>query len=376
MKKRHQNVGIVTFPISDTGYVPLSYLAHILYYLSNELYVITGYGGKTPFKKADEIHVFEVQHKGGTNLFTRVVNYVCTQLKISFRLAKLSRRVKLWIFFFGAEPLILPLLTAKLLRRQVVLAIAGLPCRADKVGKAPLFNIIDLLSNINLALFDRIIVYSERIVAEQNLEKHRSKISIAQEHFLDFNKFKIQRPLSQRNNLIAYIGRLSKEKGILNFMEALPRILDKRSGISFLIGGDGQLRGKVEEYLGKANLNRKASFIGWVPHDELPGYLNEVKLLVLPSYYEGLPNIMLEAMACSTPVLATAVGAIPDVIKDGETGFIMEDNSPDCIASNVIRALGHPNLEQIAENARVLVEKEYNFKATVKAYEDILTSLR
>ena len=64
-------------------------------------------------------------------------------------------------------------------------------------------------------------------------------------------------------------------------------------------------------------------------------------------------------MACGTPVLATSVGAIPDVIKDGETGFIMEDNSPECIAKNVRRALEHPELEKIVKNERELVEKGF-----------------
>jgi glycosyltransferase involved in cell wall biosynthesis len=85
---------------------------------------------------------------------------------------------------------------------------------------------------------------------------------------------------------------------------------------------------------------------------------------------------MLEAMACGTPVLATPVGAIPDVIKDGETGFIMEDNSPECIARNIIRALNHPNLEQIAQNARALVEKEFTFEKAVERYREILDSLK
>ena len=84
---------------------------------------------------------------------------------------------------------------------------------------------------------------------------------------------------------------------------------------------------------------------------------------------------MLEAMACGTPVLATAVGGIPDVIIDEETGFIMKDNSPECIAKNVIRVLNHPNLEQISRNARALIERQYTYQVAVERYRRVLESL-
>jgi len=230
-------------------------------------------------------------------------------------------------------------------------------------------------TKINLYLSSRIIAYSDGIVAERHMEKHRNKISIAQRHFLDFNRFRMQKPLRNRENLVAYVGRLSEGKGVPEFIEAIEGLSANHGNIRFLIGGDGPLRGWVEEYLDKANLNSRVKFAGWIPHDELPGYLNQVKLLVLPSYTEALPNIILEAMACGTPVLVTAVGAIPDIIKDGETGFIMEDNSPDCIAGNIIRALEHPSLEQIADKAHTLVEKEYTFEAAVERYQKILDTL-
>ena len=80
-------------------------------------------------------------------------------------------------------------------------------------------------------------------------------------------------------------------------------------------------------------------------------------------------------MGCGTPVLATSVGGVPDLIKDGETGFIMKDNSPECVAENVMRALEHPNLDEIVKNARELVEKEFTYEAAVERYRKILENI-
>ena len=83
-----------------------------------------------------------------------------------------------------------------------------------------------------------------------------------------------------------------------------------------------------------------------------------MKLLVMPSYYEGLPATVLEAMACGTPVLATGVGAIPDIVKEGETGFIIGDLSPERLADDIVRALGHPELPLISRNGAALIDRE------------------
>jgi len=169
---------------------------------------------------------------------------------------------------------------------------------------------------------------------------------------------------------------MSEEKGIQNFADAIPTIVSDRQDLRILIGGDGQLKETIEASLQEKGLTHFVNFSGWISHGDLPRYLNQLSLLVLPSYTEGLPNIMLEAMACGTPVLATPVGAIPDVIIDGKTGFIMEDNSPECIAKNVIRALCSQDLGQIAENGRQFVMSNYTFQCGTDKWGRILEEMR
>lgn len=366
-------VGVVTIPISEAGLTGLSNLVDILDALSGKVCLITGDAGYTFFEGNQRVQLYGVGYRPKPNTLDRLLRYTAMQLRISYRLARVS--AKTWIFFIGGPILLLPVLTARLLGKKVVLAWAGSVGESVKAQSKILYQPVQLFIKASLVLSHRIVLYSQSLIQEHGLVKHTHKISIATQHFIDFGKFKIDRPLSQRDALLGYIGRLSEEKGVLNLMETIPGLLRMRPDIKLLIVGDGRLRSNVEEVLTHENLAGNVSLVGWVARDEVPEYLNELKLLVVPSYTEELPNIMLEAMACGTPVLATPVGAIPDVIKDEETGFIMEDNSPECISRNIIRALNHPNLEEIARNARAIVEKEFTYERALDGYRSVLDSL-
>jgi glycosyltransferase involved in cell wall biosynthesis len=370
------NIGIVTFPLIKSGLVPLSNLIQVLYPFSKKIHVITGNEAYILANdKKPNVYFHFVSHSTGINNLTRITNFIYTQLKLSYKLAITRKRVGLWFFFLGEGGLLLPMLTAKMLRTKVILVSAASESGTSEAQSDPYARPLFLLEKANRRLADRIIVYSPSIINEWNLGKYRSKILIAHEHFLNFDKFKMRQQLNDRDNLIGYVGRFSGEKGTLNFVKAIPDILRERIEVNFLIGGDGQLRGEIERDLNEHNLNGKVKLTGWILHDNLPQYFNELKLLVIPSYTEGLPNIMIEAMACGTPVLATPVGAIPDVIKDGETGFIMEDNSPECIAKNIIRALNSEHLEKVSQDARVLVEKEFTLNKAIEMYGKILINI-
>ncbi len=377
MKEKPGDLGLITFPLVEAGNIPLSNLTAILYSISGKLCVITGREGKILFKKQnDDIRVFSIQYKAKANLLARASNYLFTQIKITLILLKLIKDVDTWVFFIGGEALVLPMITAKLLRKDVIIVSAGSGIKDSNIFNDPLTGILTYLYMIGYHLADKIVLCSKRLIEIQSLQKYKDKIFIAQHHFLDFDKFKINIKLNERDHLIGYVGRLSEEKGTFNFVNAIPNTLQKKYEVAFIIVGDGQLRVDIEKYLIEHNLNEKVKMAGWISHDNLPQYLNKMKLIVLPSYTEGLPNVMLEAMACGTPILATAVGAIPDFISDCDTGFILENNSPECIGGNILRVLNYPGLEQIAIKAKSLVEKEFSFEVAAEKLREILVSNR
>ena len=214
-----------------------------------------------------------------------------------------------------------------------------------------------------------IIVYSNRLIADYSLERWKNKIHIAYHHSIDHNVYIKNVNYNERNRVIGYVGRFSEEKGIIQFIQATKEIVKSNDGVQFLVIGDGNLRPSIIRSVQANNLNDIVALPGWISHEHLPDYLNQLKLLVIPSDTEGLPNIMLEAMACGTPVLATPVGAIPDVIIDGKTGFIMEKNTPECIADNVNRALNSSDLDQIAENGRMFVKENFKVEKVIQKWE-------
>ena len=297
------------------------------------------------------------------------------QLKLSTNLVRNADHVDYCVLFMESGTLLI-VITAKLMGKKVFWMLPSSFEKMLKFNSDLISSILIPIQKISLQLCDRIIVYSPNLIKEWNLEPYRHKILIAHRHFLDFATFTVTTPFPDRPPLIGYIGRLSAEKGVQHFAQALPAILSEQQDLRVLIGGDGQLKESIEISLDTENISARVDLPGWISHDDLPKYLNQLRLLVLPSYTEGLPNIMLEAMACGTPVLATPVGAIPDVIRDGETGFIMEENSPECIARNVMRALSDPDLEGVAERGRRFVEREFTFEKAVERWRGILGEIQ
>ena len=312
-----------------------------------------------------------------------IIRFIFLQLKFTWHLVKNLSQTKVVFFFLEGGLYLFPVLAARLVRKKTITVITHSSSQiAKQTNKSKFFPIVmTILEAITRKLNHKLVIYGPSLVAQFNLERHKNKIIVAHRQFVDFNLFKLKNSLGKRNNQVVYIGRFSAEKGILNLIAAVALLARKENNIAknkikFFIIGDGELKEEVKRLIKQNNLNdEEIRLLGWLPHEELPKYLNEMKLLIIPSYTEGLVNVLLEAMACGTPVLVTAVGAIPDIIKDGENGFILKDNSPETIAKEITKALSHPHLEQISTNARALAEKEYTFESAVERYRKIMDEI-
>lgn len=352
---------------------PLSNLVTIISSFTQELYVITGGYGKE-LQSNKSMHVLVIDSNSGSNGATKIIHFILAHANIVNYLARL-KNVDTCIFFIGERTLMLPLLASKILNKKIIYMSSGSLIEPPGVHKTIFSEIVDLLGHINHILSDIIILYSNKLISTDDYIKFGDKIVFAHEHFKNIDKFDIRAPLNAREIQVGYIGRFSEEKGIRNYLNALLILSNEHPHYKFLIGGDGELKNLVQNFIKQNNLNDRVKFAGWISHEILPDYLNKIQLIVLPSYTEGLPNIMLEAMACGALVLATPVGMIPKVITDDETGFIMEDNSPQCIAQNVIRALNSPKIEKIAKDGRQLVVDSFTFKKTAANWQRILEDL-
>ena len=389
-KEKTLRVCIVSFPMPSALVVNvfLYNLVEILESICEKIYVVTS---NIPRDRtfSEKIRIQDVKttmHFKDTirpmwwSSLLQFLKIITIQMKMCWILTKISKDIDIVIFYVGGANLLPPVLMAKALRKKVITSAIGLGSLGyKKVHNNRLFSkgraftiILSVMEKTIFSLSDRVIVESPSVINFLDLGKYKQKLVTTGARYVDTELFQIKKELRERKNLVGYIGRLEEGKGVMNFFEAIPLILEKQDNLEFFLGGYGPLYDRIKERLRSNNLSRKVELMGWIPHDKVANYLNELKLLVLPSYSEGLPTIVLEAMACGTPVLATPVGGIPDVIKDGETGFIMENNSPKCFAENIVRVLECPDLDNVTKNARKLIKEKYTYEAAVERYKKSL----
>jgi len=191
---------------------------------------------------------------------------------------------------------------------------------------------------------------------------------------VDLSKFDFKSENKNKNFIVGICARLDKQKNHKNFLEAAKIISKRFPNVKFLIVGDGSLRKDLENYSKKLGISNKITFTG--VRKDIPDILKKIDISVLSSNYEGLPNIILESMASSKPVVATTVGGIPEAVIDGKTGILVPPKNPEALANAIIKLLKNPKLrEKMGKAGRKRVEKYFTIKKMVKEYEKVYDEL-
>ncbi len=174
--------------------------------------------------------------------------------------------------------------------------------------------------------------------------------------------------------LILFVGRLAPQKAVDDLIAALDVLQHVRPDFRALIVGDGPLRAKLEDLVRAFRLGPMVRFLGH--REDVPRLLAASDVLVLPSLYEGLPNVVLEAMRFRKPVVATAAPGTTEVVQDGETGLLVPMKAPTALARAIRTVLEDAGLaRRLGEAGRLRAEGAFRAEAMVGRFADLYESI-
>ena len=163
--------------------------------------------------------------------------------------------------------------------------------------------------------------------------------------------------------VVLSMGRLGKRKGTYDILKAIPYVLESCPQAEFWFGGDGDIE-QVRKTILKKPWGKHVRLLGWVRGEKKEETLSQASLFLLPSYHEGMPVAILEAMAYGLPIISTPVGGIPEAVKDGEVGFLVQPGDVEDIAQKITLLLRTPELRnRMGAKARSLTIKKFEISS-------------
>jgi colanic acid/amylovoran biosynthesis glycosyltransferase len=172
-------------------------------------------------------------------------------------------------------------------------------------------------------------------------------------------------PMPKSPRLVC-VGRLCEQKGQLLLVEAARRLDAKGHSFEIVLAGDGEMRPAIEQLISENGLESKVFITGWISSEEVRENILAARGLVLPSFSEGLPVVLMEAMSLRRPVLTTYVGGIPELVKSGVSGWLFPAGSIDALTETIevflskssaeLQNMGDAAYERVLERHRVDIE--------------------
>lgn len=230
--------------------------------------------------------------------------------------------------------------------------------------------------------FDRIVTVSEDIKNRANIVFDRKRL-LAIHNSIDLHKVAPSRnAVDLRTELgieinqlvIGTAGRLVPVKGYDIFLKAANLIREYSPETIFVLAGDGPLREELETKCSELNLSKNFRFLGF-RHD-IVNLINMFDLFVMSSHNEGIPIILLEAMSLSVPVVATNVGGIPEVVKDGQTGLLVKPGDPYALCKACLKMLENKELrKKLGEKGKERIVGEFEVAKQAENFFEVYRDL-
>ncbi len=165
------------------------------------------------------------------------------------------------------------------------------------------------------------------------------------------------------------VGRLSAQKGQLLLIDAAAKLAKKGLPFELIFAGDGELREEIENAIRAANLASCVRVTGWIAGEQVLEEIAASRALVLPSFAEGAPVVIMEALALGRPVLSTYIAGIPELVRDGEEGWLVPAGDVDALAKGMETILQAPveELARMGRAGRARVRERHSIATSAKA---------
>lgn len=183
--------------------------------------------------------------------------------------------------------------------------------------------------------------------------------------------------ISDKEHVLIFVGSISKDKGIFELLDAFSRLYSTNINVHLVIIGNGPDRSSIQSIVLSDKIRNNVHIIGKLPNHVIPKYLSASDVFILPSYSEGLPNVVLEAMSCSLPVIASSVGGIPEAVVDGKSGILVEKKNADSLKIAIEYVIYNTKkAKEMGINGRKIVENKFtwprNAEEVIQVYKELI----
>jgi len=194
---------------------------------------------------------------------------------------------------------------------------------------------------------------------------------------ISLQRAKTKLGFKSNDRIILYVGRLIRQKGIYELINAFTKVSEKYPSAYLVLVGSGKDKKALTTLVETRGLQSKVIFAGQLLHAELVWWYAACEISVLLSYHEGVPNVIKEAMSCGKPIVATKAIGIAELVENGENGILVEPRNSDEAAAAMIKLLDDPGMAMRMGNyGRNLIKKDWaGWEQTAHSYKEVYLQL-